>query len=300
MCDSSWPTISIITPSLQQGAFLEATIRSVLEQDYPSIEYLVIDGGSTDETLSILKKYESRLAYWVSEPDQGQPHAINKGLRRATGEIVAYLNSDDRYLPGTLWIAASLLRNASETGPEGQWLVGAAIHGYPDGHTTRWIPEAPREPWWNVAFPWAVPQVACFWRRSLFERVGLFREDLQYCFDTEFQVRLALAGYSPILVTKDLAQRVLHPACKGMREPRRFREEQQRFYAIFQEHLGPSDRARARFLHDWKEVFYAYSDGEYARALGRLVGLVSTSPLRFSATVVERIGKRLGMGRERS
>jgi glycosyltransferase involved in cell wall biosynthesis len=96
---SPWPRISIVTPSFNQGQFLEETIRSVLLQGYPDIEYIIIDGGSTDNSVEIIKKYEPWLAYWVSEPDRGQSHAINKGFERSTGEIMAWLNSDDMFLP---------------------------------------------------------------------------------------------------------------------------------------------------------------------------------------------------------
>ncbi len=108
------PLVSIITPSFNQGHFIEETIQSVLDQDYPNIEYLVIDGGSTDNTVEILRKYEGRLK-WISEPDGGQSHAINKGFRMARGEIVAWLNSDDTLLPGAITKAAGHLAANRET-----------------------------------------------------------------------------------------------------------------------------------------------------------------------------------------
>ncbi|MGN7613609.1 glycosyltransferase family 2 protein [Magnetococcales bacterium HHB-1] len=96
------PKISIVTPSYNQAAFIEKTLCSVLEQDYPDLEYIVMDGGSTDGSVEIIEKYADRLAYWISEKDRGQSHAINKGWQRATGEIFAYLNTDDTLLPGAL------------------------------------------------------------------------------------------------------------------------------------------------------------------------------------------------------
>src|SRR5262247_2795633 len=115
--------LTIVTPSFNQGRFLEQAILSVLDQGYEPLEYIIIDGGSTDESVSIIKRYEPKLAYWVSEKDRGQVHAINKGLERATGEIVAFLNSDDVYLPGAFNAAISHFVDS----PESNWLCGDTI-----------------------------------------------------------------------------------------------------------------------------------------------------------------------------
>src|SRR5262249_45830023 len=96
----NWPRISIVTPSYNQGRYIEETIRSVLLQGYPNLEYIIIDGGSTDETIEIIERYHDGLTFWSSEPDNGQSHALNKGFARATGQILAWINSDDMYLPG--------------------------------------------------------------------------------------------------------------------------------------------------------------------------------------------------------
>jgi glycosyltransferase involved in cell wall biosynthesis len=110
------PLVSIVTPSFNQARFLEATMQSVFSQDYPRIEYSVVDGGSTDGTVEIIKKYEGRLAWWVSEQDKGQTDAINKGFARANGEILAWLNSDDTYEPGAVSAAVDYLQEHPEVG----------------------------------------------------------------------------------------------------------------------------------------------------------------------------------------
>ena len=111
---STYPRISIVTPSFNQALFVEETIQSVISQNYPNKEYIIIDGSSTDATVDIIKKYESQISYWVSEPDRGQSHALNKGLKCATGDIIGWINSDDTYMPGTFCKAVSYFNRSSK------------------------------------------------------------------------------------------------------------------------------------------------------------------------------------------
>ena len=114
------PRISVVTPSFNQGEFLEATLRSVITQGYPELEYVVIDGGSTDDSVSIIERYEADLAYWVSEPDQGHAHALNKGFAKTTGEIMCWINSSDLYYPWTLETVAEIFSQL----PQVDWIMG--------------------------------------------------------------------------------------------------------------------------------------------------------------------------------
>jgi glycosyltransferase involved in cell wall biosynthesis len=237
------PRLTVITPSYNQAAFLEKTIRSVLDQGYENLEYFVVDGGSTDGSVDILRRYDERLSWWVSEPDEGQTDAINKGLRRATGEVVAYVNSDDYYLPGAFDHVVALLE---DTGAP--WAIGAAREEEADGTVTgHWVPALPtkgRHYW--LLDPWGYPQPAAFWRRELFERHGPFRQDMHYIFDTEFGLRLLLRGEVPALTERELAVRVDHPAAKSQ-DPAPFAREQEAFYALHGGRLAWHERARLAF-----------------------------------------------------
>jgi glycosyltransferase involved in cell wall biosynthesis len=205
------PRLTVITPSLNQGPFIERTIRSVLDQEYPDLEYLVVDGGSTDGTLDVLRRYEGRIA-WSSGSDRGQTHALNKGLSAATGDVVAYVNSDDYFLPDAFATALPLFEDRQIS-----WVAGTCRFLHDDGTVEAvWKPALPtggRVDW--ILAPWSVPQPSSFWRRDVFEQVGAFREDLHYAFDTEFMLRLVLAGLLPRLVDEELAVRYLHGAAKS-------------------------------------------------------------------------------------
>jgi glycosyltransferase involved in cell wall biosynthesis len=179
------PRITVVTPSFNQGRFIEETIRSVLLQDYPNLEYIIIDGGSTDNTVEIIKKYEPWLSYWVSEKDRGQSHAINKGFARATGDIFAWLCSDDVYAPGALNRVAEVMaksRNAMVIGD-------AVITDGPDtlgGKLDRRRPSF-EEMAYNVK---TFPQPSTFWTRDLWEAAKPLREDLYFVMDYDLWLRM--------------------------------------------------------------------------------------------------------------
>src|SRR5262245_8940680 len=229
------PRLTVITPSLNQAAYLERTIRSVLDQSYPDLEYIVIDGGSSDGSVDVLRRFETHLAFWVSEPDNGQAHAINKGLARASGDVIAYINSDDYFLPGA--IGRALRPFAS---PSVLWTAGTCRYVFPDGTVeTVWVPELPRGPrgaW--IRRSWSVPQPSSFWRRQVFERFGRFREDLHYVLDTEFMLRVAVGGCMPVIVEDELAVRWLHEDAKSA-DWSRFERE---FERVSRELLGTLPR----------------------------------------------------------
>jgi glycosyltransferase involved in cell wall biosynthesis len=190
-----YPRITIITPSYNQGHFIEETIRSVLSQGYPNLEYLIIDGGSTDNTIEVIKKYESQIAYWVSEPDRGQTHAINKGLAIATGDILAYINSDDYYLPGTFFKVAE----AFQTSPEIDLLHGRCRYineiGEKMGEQFGNIHQAEEiiDLWgvWWAKQQFVQPEV--FWTKRMTQKIGMFNEQLHYVMDYDYWCRILQA-----------------------------------------------------------------------------------------------------------
>jgi glycosyltransferase involved in cell wall biosynthesis len=181
----SLPLISIVTPSYNQGKFIERTLRSVLDQKYPYLEYVVQDGDSKDGTLEILKFFQQELAYFDSRPDRGQAHAINLGFQHTTGEIMSYLNSDDILLPGTLRYVASYFKRH----PEVDVVYGhRVIINEDDLEVGRWV----LPPHDNKILLWAdyVPQETLFWRRSLWEKIGgQLDESFQFALDWDLLIR---------------------------------------------------------------------------------------------------------------
>jgi glycosyltransferase involved in cell wall biosynthesis len=169
-----YPKISIITPSFNQADYIEYTILSVLSQGYPNLEYIIIDGGSTDGSLDIIKKYADKLTYWVSEPDSGMYDAINKGFAKSSGEILAWINSDDVYFDNAFHTVADIFTQI----PKVDWITGRC--GYIDrtGNKTRtskkkiYNRELLRNGFYRSPYSYVVNQNVVFWRKSLWEKVG--------------------------------------------------------------------------------------------------------------------------------
>jgi glycosyltransferase involved in cell wall biosynthesis len=187
--EPSMPLISIVTPSYQQGEFLERTLRSVLEQDYPRLEYIVIDGGSSDGSLELLAHYKElypETLTYLSEPDKGQAHAVNKGLAMAGGEIAGWLNSDDTYEPGALRAVAA----AFGEDPDCDLLYGRARYVDQEDAVITDYPTRPDFDWEMLAYECFLCQPAVFWRREIADEEHLLNEELQSCMDYDLWIRL--------------------------------------------------------------------------------------------------------------
>jgi glycosyltransferase involved in cell wall biosynthesis len=186
--DSDWPTISVVTVVRNRVHTIERAMCSVLEQKYPHLEYIVIDGGSTDGTAQIVERYNDQITRWVSEPDRGIFDAMNKGIRLCTGQIVGLLNSDDWYEPGALFgVAEAVKKN-----PEVQMYYGQANIRLSDGNILRVWPNRRRQPaWLGIPFD----HQSCFFRRSVYENLGLFNIVYRTAADYDFLLRFLRAGY---------------------------------------------------------------------------------------------------------
>ncbi len=221
----SQPLVSIVTPSFNQAAFIEQTLLSVLNQDYPNIEYIVIDGGSTDGSQTIIERYSDRLSHWVSEPDRGHPHAVNKGFRRATGEILAFLNSDDLYMAGAVSQAVEALLDHPEAG-----MV------YADGYLVDSQGQL-LDPHYYRTFSLlellcneVLLQPTVFMRREIFDRIGGLEEEYPLVFDHVLWIRFA--SIAPIVhVPSFWAVERTHSDAKTAARAAEFVEDTEQFLA---------------------------------------------------------------------
>lgn len=181
------PLVSIVTPSYNQARFLDETMKSVLDQDYPNLEYLVVDGGSTDDSLEIIQRYASRLAWWVSEPDSGQTDAINKGFSHAKGDILAWLNSDDIYQPGAISEAVAFLVENPEVG-----MVYGDVNFIDENGKVIGKFAARQTDYRRLRRGYVhIPQQAAFFRADLWRQVGPLDPSFYFAMDYDLWVRLA-------------------------------------------------------------------------------------------------------------
>lgn len=204
--------ISIITPSFNQGEFIEQTILSILDQGYPNLEYILLDGASTDNTVNIIKKYEKQLAYWVSEKDNGQADAINKGLKKATGEIVAWLNSDDRYFSDSLTTVAK----AFSDNPDVDLIYGNVENLYSNGKQELYINKIfnPIDFLSRVS----IHQPSVFWRKRLHDKIGFLDQHLHYLMDYDLWMRIFFK-YKTLKIEKTLSRFRIHHYSKTFANP---------------------------------------------------------------------------------
>lgn len=192
--DIIYPKISVITPSYNQGKFLERTIQSILNQNYPNLEYIICDGGSTDESIDIIKKYSDKITWWCSEPDGGQTYAINKGMRKATGDIVCWINSDDVLLPNALQHVGKFF----SANPNIDFIMGIVLEIDKNDFIIKMTHTILNK---NLAQHgcYNINQQGMFWKRSLFNTIGYLQDDFHACMDAEFVIRL-LENNIPIKV----------------------------------------------------------------------------------------------------
>jgi glycosyltransferase involved in cell wall biosynthesis len=198
--ESSLPRVTIVTPSFNQAQFLERTIRSVLDQEYPDLEYIVMDGGSTDGSVEIIRRYAEQLTYWTSGPDGGQAAAINAGWRMAHGQVLAWLNSDDFFMPGAL----SAVGHAFQEHPKAVLVYGQTQLVDPDGLLLGTVGSAYRHRTLMYSHQ-LIPQPSAFFRRSAVDAVGLLDESLHYSMDLDLFLRLARIA-PPLMLQETLAE----------------------------------------------------------------------------------------------
>lgn len=251
------PRITVVTPSFNQGPYLEATIRSVLDQAYPNLEYLVADGGSTDQSVEIIRKYEKHLVWWCSEKDRGQSHALNKGFEKATGELHCYINSDDTLAPGSLMAAAEAFKAGHE------FITGWVVLLEPDGG------EWPQTPFgrehnteWFLSNP--LCQQGTYWAGRFTRELGPFREDLHYCFDYEFWMRIVFKGNCrPHMLKRCMGGFRMHPTSKTVSQLDRFDPEFRSVRTEYRPYLTPDEQRnvdawyREQYLKDHRAKAWA-------------------------------------------
>jgi len=274
------PLISVVTPSYNQARFLEDTLRSVVSQEYPRKEHIVLDGGSTDDSVEIIRRYAPHLRYWASEPDRGQAHAINKGLAMAQGDVLAWLNSDDTYLPGALATVGAIFGEH----PEVDLVYGDFVYTDVAGRPMRRRHVFSSISYESLLYHDYLGQPAVFFRRSLYDKVGPLDEALYYCLDWDLFLRMWRVC-RPRHVPVVLATYRLDSAAKSNAEDTA--------RAIAMAHLVQQRNMNRRFSQDWLNRLWhlAYF---YSSFLVRAWAVLRDNPIDYLRTMARMFpGRRM-------
>ncbi len=271
------PLVTVVTPSYNQGQFLEATIKSVIEQSYPNLEYFLFDGGSTDGSVDIIRRYESRLAYWVSESDKGQSDAINKGFARASGKYIAWLNSDDIYFPGTVRKAVAELEKHNQAG-----LVYANCSKIDEtGEPISW-PKYRQFSRLDLLSMRTIAQPTVFIRRAALEKVGFLYEGYHCLMDHHLWIRIA-SQYEVVFIDDYWAGAREHPAAKNFSIQAQFAAEAHQIAAEMSEfpNVAVEVSRHKRQIETGIKVFeagYMLGDGHSMSALRLYLSAICQYP----------------------
>lgn len=229
------PKISIVTPSYNQGRYIEETILSIINQNYPNLEYIIVDGGSTDETVEVIRKYEKHITWWVSEKDAGQSDAINKGLKKVTGEIFNWLNSDDYLAEGALMKVA-----AAFNGQAVDVVCGSALNF--TEHNSRITPPSTFfDKAKGISAKPNINQPSTFWRTEVVRKLGELKRDLHYCMDLEWWLKYILTEGTDRIVTIDavLSHFREHDQSKSLSQKRKFATDKLNLYSALLHQCEP-------------------------------------------------------------
>jgi glycosyltransferase involved in cell wall biosynthesis len=286
---AQWPRITIVTPSLNQGPFIEETIRSVLLQGYPNVEYMIVDGGSTDNTLEIIDRYASFLHYTVSEPDDGQAHAINKGFSHSSGQIMGWLNSDDILEPGALFHIAEAFKHNDDL------LVVTGfrrVYNKKGDFVANWIRDLPTN--YYLTHYCCVAQETTYWNRKIWDELGPLDEQMQYAMDYEYWHRILAAGYHFRLIPHYVGGFRDHPENKTSTMRATFEKEASIIYQRYNIALN-EEEALSELGADWwskhnliKDLCTNTKIANSPRQMMILLRLLEKQPFQYMAVQLYR------------